>query len=96
VDHAYDIAAQVRLARALLRTNTVTNKLCRGVLLGAAMWPHERRFLYYLLKSAAERLTWLRHIGKVVLTVDEDRLCEMVERYYSLLERAGQGALHAG
>jgi hypothetical protein len=88
VDQTFDVAAQVRLARALMRTNTVTNNLCRGVLLGATVWPHERRLFYYLLKSAAERLTWLRHSGVISLTADEDRLCEMVERYYVSLEAA--------
>jgi hypothetical protein len=60
VNVEYEMAEQTRLARALLETGTSATELCRGVLRAASSRPDELRFNYYLLKTAAELLTWLQ------------------------------------
>jgi hypothetical protein len=92
----YDIVKQVRLARALLEHGTSAAELCNGVLRAATMQPHELRFSYYLLKSAAELLTWLQRTRRLVLTPDEGRMCEMVQRFYVALEAAAEGMPRVG
>lgn len=81
----------VQLAAALLQRGAVVTdgipELARGVL----VIPERPGDLVhaYLLKAAADRLTWLEHVGDIQLHPDESRLCALVDAFYAGLLLGG-------